>query len=71
MGWLLLWRACIAAQNLANGAGKKDVAFYEGQIKSAEFFVHSLLPVTRGKMNVILTANSAAVDISEDAFGGK
>jgi alkylation response protein AidB-like acyl-CoA dehydrogenase len=71
MGWLLLWRACIAAQNLADGAGKKDIAFYEGQVKSAEFFAHSILPVTRGKMNVILTANPAAVEISEDAFGGK
>ena len=71
MGWLLLWRACISAQNLADGAAKKDVAFYEGQIKSAEFFVHSILPVTRGKMNVILTANPAALEISEDAFGGK
>jgi hypothetical protein len=69
--WLLLWRASIAAQNLENGARKKDAAFYEGQLKSAEFFVHSILPVTLGKMDVILTASSAAVDISEDAFGGK
>jgi len=71
MAWLLMWRACISAQNLANGASKKDAAFYEGQIKSAEFFVHSVLPVTRGKMNVILTTNPAALEISEDAFGGK
>ncbi len=69
--WLLLWRASIAAQNLENGAAKKDVAFYEGQLKSAEFFVHSILPVSLGKMDVILTASNAAVDISEDAFGGK
>jgi alkylation response protein AidB-like acyl-CoA dehydrogenase len=69
--WLLLWRASIAAQKLDNGARKKDVAFYEGQIKSVEFFVNSILPVSLGKMNVILTADSAAVDISEDAFGGK
>jgi hypothetical protein len=69
--WLLLWRATLAAQNLENGARKKDVAFYEGQIKSAEFFVHSILPVSTGKMNVILTANTASIDISEDAFGGK
>ena len=71
MGWLLLWRASIAAQNLEKGTGKKDVAFYEGQIKSVEFFVNSILPVTRGKMNVILTTNPAAIEISEDAFGGK
>jgi hypothetical protein len=71
MGWMLLWRASLAAQNLEKGASKKDIAFYEGQIKSAEFFVHSVLPVTRGKMNVILTTNPAAIEISEDAFGGK
>ena len=69
--WLLLWRASIAAQNLENGAKKKDAAFYEGQLKSAEFFIDSILPVTLGKMDVILTASSAAVDISEEAFGGK
>ncbi len=69
--WLLLWRASIAAQNLEDGARKKDVAFYEGQIKSVEFFAHSILPVSLGKMNVILAADSTAVDISEDAFGGK
>jgi hypothetical protein len=69
--WLLLWRASIAAQNLENGARKKDVAFYEGQIKSVEFFAHSILPVSLGKMNVILAADSTAVNISEDAFGGK
>jgi alkylation response protein AidB-like acyl-CoA dehydrogenase len=69
--WLLLWRASIAAQNLENGAKKKDVAFYEGQIKSVEFFAHSILPVSLGKMNVILAADSTAVDISADAFGGK
>ena len=69
--WLLLWRASIAAQNLENGARKKDAAFYEGQLKSVEFFVDSILPVTLGKMDAILTASSSAVDISEDAFGGK
>jgi hypothetical protein len=69
--WLLLWRATLAAQKLENGARKKDVAFYEGQIKSAEFFAHSILPVSSGKMNVILSADTAAIDMSDDAFGGK
>jgi hypothetical protein len=69
--WLLLWRATLAAQKLKNGARKKDVAFYEGQIKSAEFFAHSILPVSSGKMNVILSADTAAIDMSDDAFGGK
>jgi hypothetical protein len=71
MSWLLLWRATIAAEKLDNGARKKDVVFYESQIKGLEFFVHSILPVTLGKMDVILAGNAAAVDISEDGFGGK
>ena len=71
MAWLLLWRATIAAEKLENGAKKKDVAFYEGQLKSAEFFTHWILPVTLGKMDAILATNSAVVEIGEDAFGGK
>ena len=69
--WLLLWRATLAAQKLEGGARKKEVAFYEGQIQSSEFFIHSVLPVSTGKMNVIMAANNAAIDISEEAFGGK
>jgi len=69
--WLLLWRATLAAQNLENGAKKKDLAFYEGQIKSAEFFANSILPVSLGKMKAILAGDNTVVDISADAFGGK
>ena len=71
MSWLLLWRATLAAEKLDNGAKKKDATFYEGQLKSAEFFANCVLPVTLGKMNAILATSSEAVDISEDGFGGK
>ncbi len=71
LAWQLLWRATLAAQKLENGARKKDAVFYEGQLKSAEFFIHTILPATLGKMDAILDINSAAVDIAEDAFGGK
>jgi hypothetical protein len=71
LGWMLLWRARVAAEKLAAGAKEKDRMFYEGQIKSAEFFGHALLPVTQGKMRSILAADSSAVEIPEDAFGGK
>jgi hypothetical protein len=71
MAWMLLWRARVAAEKLAAGAKEKDALFYEGQIRSVEFFTHTLLPVTLGKMKAILDANSAVVDIPEDAFGGK
>ncbi len=70
LSWMLLWRALIAATELEKGAKKKHVAFYEGQLKSVEFFTHSILPITHGKMEAILTTNGAAVEISEASFGG-
>jgi len=71
MAWMLLWRASIAAKRLEKGAKKKDQAFYKGQTRSAEFFIHSILPVSMGKMNAILNCNDAITRISEDEFGGK
>ncbi len=70
MAWMLLWRATIAARKTEK-AKKKDAAYYEGQIKGAEFFIKTLLPITLGKMNAILMNNGAAVEISVEAFGGK
>jgi alkylation response protein AidB-like acyl-CoA dehydrogenase len=70
MAWMLLWRATIAARKLEK-AKSKDKAYYEGQLKSAEYFIASILPITLGKMNAIMAGNGAAVEISEDAFGGK
>ena len=71
MAWMLLWRATAAADRLAAGAKKKDLAFYEGQIASARFFIRTALPQTLGRMAVILAADNAAVDIADEAFGGK
>lgn len=70
MAWMLLWRAAIAAGKI-DGAAKKEKAFYEGQMKSAEYFIKTVLPVTLGRMNAILANNGAVVEISEEAFGGK
>ncbi len=70
MSWMLLWRASIAAEMLGKDAPKKDVPFYEGQLKSADFFVNMVLPVTLGKMNAILSNSGAVVEISEASFGG-
>ena len=69
MSWMLLWRATIAAQKLEKSRQQKDSAFYQGQLKSAEFFVNSILPITIGKMNTILTTNGAAIEIPEESFG--
>ena len=70
MAWMLLWRAVVAAQKVES-AKKKDKPFYEGQLKSCEYFVNTVLPVTFGKMKSILATNAAPIEISEDSFGGK
>jgi len=70
MAWMLLWRAAIAAEKLEKGPKKKDIPFYEGQIKSAEFFLCTILPITFGKIKAILATNGAAVEMDEKSFGG-
>ncbi len=70
MAWMLLWRALTASRRLNNGCKKKDEAFYKGQIKSAEFFIRTLLPLTLGKMEAISGKCAAAVEIDDEAFGG-
>jgi hypothetical protein len=69
LAWMLLWRGVIAAKALDKGGKKKDRAFYEGQLKSVQFFTQAVLPITMGKMDAVMTTSSAAVDISDDAFG--
>jgi len=83
MAWMLLWRATVAAPKLeklvgglegeeraAKTAKNKNAAFYEGQVRTAEYFITSILPVTGGRMDAIQATNSAAVDIPEVSFGG-
>ncbi len=71
MAWMLLWRGAVAAEKLAKGAKKKDGAFYEGQLKSLQYFTQAVLPVSMGKMDAIMVTSDAAVEIDEDGFGGK
>ncbi len=71
MAWMLLWRASIASQQLAKGAKKKDEKFFEGQIKSAEFFVNNILPLTNGKIETIMGSCYSALEIDDESFGGK
>jgi hypothetical protein len=70
MAWMLLWRAVVASEKLLAKPKKKDVAFYEGQIKTAEFFINTELSVTLGKMNAIEGGSPAAINITDEGFGG-
>ena len=70
MAWMLLWRAVTANEKLAGNPKKKDRTFYMGQIKTAEFFIRTLLPAGLGVMDAILDSSDAAIEIEDDAFGG-
>ena len=84
VAWMLLWRAMVASPKLAGIFGdadeakkrdmvekNKEAAFYSGQIHTARYFINSVIPATVGKMNAINKLDSAVVDMSETAFGGK
>jgi len=69
LGWMHLWRASVAAPRI-EGAKKKDRAFYTGQVKTAAFFIHTILPVTLGKLDAIAQGDPAAIEIPEEGYGG-
>lgn len=70
MAWMLLWRAVVANEKLAGNPKKKEKIFYLGQIKTAEFFIRTLLPPGLGVMDAIMDSSDAAIEIEDDAFGG-
>lgn len=84
MAWMLLWRASVAAPKLAKLAGSmapearkakaekhKDAAYYEGQIKTAEFFINTKIPVMLGQLDAVMGLDGAAVEIPDLSFGAK
>lgn len=71
MAWMLLWRAVVSVRKLEGKIKKKETAFYEGQLKTAQHFIHTVLPVTSGRVSAILDTCGSAVEMSDDSFGGK
>ncbi|MCG8687408.1 MAG: acyl-CoA dehydrogenase [Desulfobacterales bacterium] len=65
--WMLLWRAVTAMQKLEK-AKKKDKPFYEGIIKSLDFYVETVLPITLGRFAALMNTCSVAVDIEDNMF---
>ena len=70
VGWMLLWRARVASEKLNNKAKKKEERFYEGQLKTTQFFMETILPVTMGRLQAVQSGCNAAIKIQDDAFGG-
>ena len=84
LAWMHLWRAGLAASKMAELIGestdpkerarliakKKEAAFYDGLIRTAAFFINTILPITFGRMEAIQIGESAAVDMDDKSFGG-
>jgi hypothetical protein len=83
MGWMLLWRAVVAAPKLEKIIGSADdekkrkmietdkqAAFYDGQVQGARYFIRSVLPVALGRLASVRNTDDAALKISERGFGG-
>ena len=69
VAWMLLWRAAIASEKLEKASKSKDKPFYQGQVTTAEFFIHTVLPQSVGKMESIDKMDDAAVKMDEAGFG--
>jgi len=83
IGWMLLWRASVAASKLdkivANASGEalealiegnRQAAFYDGQLKTSAYFIHALMPITAGKIQAFKMSREEVIQIREKSFGG-
>ncbi len=83
MAWMHLWRAVVSTPKLKKIVGSlddqarfekaeknKEAAFYDGQLRTAEYFIYSMLPGALGRMSAILESNEALVLMHEKSFGG-
>ncbi len=69
IAWFHLWRAVVAAPKIEN-AKKKDVAYYQGQVSTADYFITCVIPGTLGKMNALTTNYKPVMEMPEAAFIG-
>jgi alkylation response protein AidB-like acyl-CoA dehydrogenase len=82
LAWMHVWRATIAAtqlekivgnldpaERIRQAAENKKVAFYEGVLQTATFYIHVVVPVTIGKMKAIQSGDTAILDIPAASLG--
>ncbi|MFO7989224.1 MAG: acyl-CoA dehydrogenase [Desulfotignum sp.] len=67
MAWLELWRAVTAQPKIAT-AKKKDAAFYQGQVTTAQYFIQWILPATLGKMDALKGNVPAVMQMPAEGF---
>lgn len=68
IGWLLLDHAILASEKLETAVAA-DVAYYEGKVASARFFLRTVLPEIVARRRIVEGTNLDLVQLSEAAFG--
>ncbi len=81
MAWMHLWRALAARPKLEKLMGglddsarakklvkNKNASFYDGQIKTARYFIRTLLPEALGKMDAIAGVDDAVMEMLPASF---
>ena len=68
IGWLLLRQADVALTKLAEGAGGRDKAFYEGKVAAARFFARQVLPTLAAERAIAEATDDALMELDEAAF---
>jgi len=81
MAWMHLWRALAARpklEELMDGlddaarakklSKNKNAGFYDGQIKTARYFIRTLLPEALGKMDAIAVVDDAVMEMPAASF---
>jgi len=69
IAWLELWRAVVAAPKIKK-ARKKDAAFYQGQVKTAQYYITWVLPSAMGRMEALQGSIPAIMEMPDAAFAG-
>lgn len=67
LAWLELLRAVVAAKKIEK-AKKKDKVFYQGQIKTAEYFIDFVIPSTIAEMETLKRNVPSIMEMPDDAF---
>jgi acyl-CoA dehydrogenase len=68
VAWKLLEAACTAQKGYENAESSEDMSFYEGKVKSAEYFIFNLLPSVECYHGVILDSKHSIFEIDSNQF---
>jgi alkylation response protein AidB-like acyl-CoA dehydrogenase len=68
IGWLLLRQAAVAIEALRGTPSEKDVAFYQGKVAAAKFFVQQRFPLLAAERSIAEAADNSIMDLDEAAF---